>query len=170
MTQHADNRVFLGLGANLGQPLEQLQEARKLLSRHRCIDITASSPLYRTPALGGPAGQPDYGNAVLQLTTSLPPRELLDCCLEIEAACGRTRTARWAPRTLDIDLLFYGQTLIEEPGLVLPHPRLHVRHFVLLPLADLAPELKHPRLNQTIGDLLHGLPAPEGICKIMEKW
>lgn len=170
MTQGTENRVFLGLGANLGQPLQQLRQARQQLSRHRCIDIGASSPLYRTPALGGPAGQPDYLNAVLQLTTSLSPRELLDCCREIEAACGRTRNVRWAPRTLDIDLLLYGQCLSDDPDLVLPHPRLHTRHFVLLPLAELAPELNHPRLNQTVGGLLQNLPAPEGINIIMEKW
>ena len=170
MNQQTTNKVFLGLGGNLGSPLDCFIEARQRLSDHPRIDLKASSPAYRTPAIAGPTGQPDYLNAILEIATDLSPRQLLEICLDIELACGRTREVRWAARTLDIDLLFFGQLLADEPQLTLPHPRLHSRHFVLLPLADLEPALLHPRLKRTVSDLLNDLPEPTGISKISDKW
>lgn len=170
MKQVTNNKIYLGLGGNLGDPLSQFIEARQRLGGHPQIEIKSSSPIYQTPAIGGPAGQPDYHNAVLEIETKLSPRDLLETCQEIETACGRTREVRWEARKLDIDLLFFGQQVSEIPQLTLPHPRLHNRHFVLLPLADLAPGFLHPRLHRTASDLLNELPEPEGITKISENW
>lgn len=162
--------VFLGLGSNLGRCLDSLRFARQQLAADPEMTLRASSPLYQTPALGGPAGQPDYLNAVLQLSTSLPPQQLLLRCQKIETACGRTRNVRWEARTLDIDLLVFGDLCQEEEQLTLPHPRLHTRHFVLLPLVDLAPELIHPRLARSMVQLLKELPPAEEIHKLKEHW
>ena len=164
------DNIYLGLGGNLGDPLGCFIEARQRLSEHPEIILHASSPLYRTPAVGGPAGQPDYLNAALSLSTELSPQQLLDYCLEIELACGRTRDTHWAARTLDIDLLLFNATVSDKPRLTLPHPRLQDRHFVLLPLVDLAPELRHPRLEKTLSQLLHNLPEPVGITKLSHHW
>ena len=125
--------AYLGLGANLGDCLGQLQGARLALSRPGGIEVTAASGLYETEPVGGPAGQPNYLNAVLQVATSLAPDALLACCLELEARFGRRREERWGARPLDIDLLLYGELCLEAPGLILPHPRLHERRFVLAP-------------------------------------
>ena len=170
MNQKLTNKVFLGLGGNLGQPLDCFIAARWRLAEHPQIDLQASSPIYRTPAVGGPEGQPDYLNAVLELETDLSPRQLLHLCLEIELASGRTREVRWAARILDIDLLVFGQQVSDDFQLTLPHPRLHSRHFVLLPLVDLEPELWHPILKRTMNDLLNDLPAAVGISKLSENW
>lgn len=170
MNQETLNRVFLGLGGNLGQPLESFKDARQQLSEHPNIDLKTSSPVYRTPAIGGPAGQPDYLNAILEIATDLSPHQLLDVCHEIEIAGGRARKERWASRTLDIDLLFFGKVISDDDRLTLPHPRMHNRHFVLIPVVELEPELIHPRLKRTVSDLLKDLPEPVGICKILEKW
>ena len=170
MTQEQNNRVFLGLGGNLGQPRAAFIAARQRLADHPQVTVTGSSPLYRTAPVGGPAGQPDYLNAVLELTTELSPRQLLELCRELEDASGRTRDIPWGPRTLDIDLLIFGQLLAADPQLTLPHPRMHERHFVLLPLAALAPELHHPGLLKSTRELLHELPEATGVRKISEHW
>lgn len=170
MNQALTNKAFLGLGGNLGQPLDCFIAARQQLAEHPKLELKASSPVYRTPAVGGPEGQPDYLNTVLEIATDLTARQLLDLCLEIELACGRTREARWAARTLDIDLLVFGQQISDDSQLTLPHPRLHNRHFVLLPLVDLEPELWHPALKRTMSDLLNDLPAAAGISIISENW
>lgn len=170
MDRQTTSRVFLGLGGNLGNPLENFIAARLMLSEHPGIELNASSPLYRTPAVGGPAGQPDYQNAVIEITTELNPQQLLACCQDVEELFGRTRDLRWGPRTLDIDLLLFDQSISDEPQLILPHPRLHERHFALLPLADLHPDLLHPRLRKTVSELLRGLPAAPGIRIISAQW
>jgi len=170
MIRQMTNNIFLGLGGNLGTPLDFFREARQQLSQHQHIVLHASSPLYRCPAVGGPAEQPDYLNAVLEVSTGLSPHQLLGICAGIEQACGRTRKVRWAARTLDIDLLLFGQSVSDDPLLTLPHPRLHDRHFVLLPLVDLAPELRHPCLQRTVSQLLQDLPEPTGITKLSDIW
>lgn len=170
MNKTITHRIFLGLGGNLGRPLDCFIAARRQLAEDPHIEVIAGSPVYQTPAIGGPPGQADYLNAVLEIGTSRSPRQLHHLCREIEAACGRSRGVRWAARTLDIDLLFFGPVIADEARLTLPHPRLHSRHFVLLPLADLAPGLRHPRLRRTVNELLSALPEPVGIRKILEKW
>jgi len=170
MSTVAKSRVFLALGGNLGEPRQAFQEATIQLRDHPQIELLAASSLYRTPAVGGPAGQPDYLNAVIELATDLSPQELLDFCLKIEDAAGRTRKVRWAARPLDLDLLFYDQTILTSATLKLPHPRLHQRHFVLLPLVELAANFEHPLLKLSIGKLLQRLPEPAGITRLEKDW
>jgi 2-amino-4-hydroxy-6-hydroxymethyldihydropteridine diphosphokinase len=162
--------AYLALGANLGDRLANLTAARQALSAAPDVRVAAASPLFETAPVGGPPGQPPYLNAVLRVETTLPPRELLALGLAVEARCGRRRTERWGPRPLDVDLLLYGEAVIEEPGLVVPHPELHRRRFVLTPLADLAPELVHPRLGKSIRQLLAELPAGEEVALLAESW
>lgn len=138
-------RVFVGLGANLGDPQTTLQHAFAALAALPQTRLVAHSSLYRTaPIL---AIGPDFINAVAELRTALQPQALLHALQAIELAHGRERPYRNAPRTLDLDLLLFGQRLVQEPGLEVPHARLHERAFVLQPLLELAPKLVHPRLG-----------------------
>jgi 2-amino-4-hydroxy-6-hydroxymethyldihydropteridine diphosphokinase len=135
--------AFVALGANLGDPPRQVAKAAAELADLPDTRLVRRSSLYRSRAVGT-GEQPDYVNAVAELTTALPPRELLAGLLEIERRYGRVRTFRNAPRTLDLDILLYATLTLDEPGLRLPHPRMHQRPFVLLPLAELAPDLEIP--------------------------
>ena len=133
----------VALGSNLDDPCVQVERGLAALAALSQTRLLVRSRLYRTPPWGM-LDQPDFINAAARLETTLTPRELLDALLAIEARGGRVRGARNGPRTLDLDLLLYGDRVIDEPDLVVPHPRLHERAFVLLPLADVAPELKVP--------------------------
>lgn len=136
--------AFVALGSNLDGPERQVARAFDELARLPATTLTARSRLYRSAPLGG-ASQPDYVNAVARIETALGPHELLDALLAIERAHGRERRLeRWGPRTLDLDLVLYGDAVIDEPGLKVPHPGLTERAFVLYPLAELAPELGIP--------------------------
>jgi 2-amino-4-hydroxy-6-hydroxymethyldihydropteridine diphosphokinase len=129
----------VGLGANLGDREATLRRAAELLDASRLSTIRETDPW-------GPVEQPRYLNAVAEIATELTPRALLERLLSVEAQLGRTRDdgVRWGPRTIDLDLLVLGDLVVDEPGLELPHPRLHERLFVLEPLAELAPELELP--------------------------
>lgn len=131
-------RAFLALGSNLGDRWRYLAEAVRALP-----DLAAVSPVYETEPVGGPAGQGPYLNVVVELVTARTPRELLDIALGLELAAERVRSPgeRWGPRTLDVDVLLVGDEVVDQPDLVVPHPRMWERRFVLAPLADLAPEL-----------------------------
>lgn len=168
--RQAELTVFLGLGGNLGDPQATFVRTRAALQADPRILECVASPLYRTPALGGPPDQPDYLNAVLGLQTDLAPQELLDLCQDLEQTEGRKRTERWGPRILDIDLLLYADQVICEKGLCIPHPRLHERLFVLCPLADLAPDIYHPLLQLEIKTLLARLPSDPQIQLINPNW
>jgi len=148
--------VFLGLGSNLGAREETLRRARGALQA-RGFETRRSSSLYLTEPVGGPP-QEWYVNQVLAGETSLAPAGLLSVCQQVEQAFGRTRGVKDAPRTLDVDLLLYGDELRDGPELLLPHPRLHERRFVLVPLAEIAPELRHPRVGLTVRELLARCP------------
>jgi 2-amino-4-hydroxy-6-hydroxymethyldihydropteridine diphosphokinase len=128
-------RAFLGLGSNLGDRLANLQEAVDRLGSVDGIQLVRTSRVYETAPLGPP--QPDYLNAVVEVKTTLSPRELLEACLKVEAAMGRVRGARWGPRVSDVDVLIYDREDIDQPGLTVPHPRMHERAFVLVPLLEL---------------------------------
>ena len=128
--------AYLGLGANLGDRLANLQRAVDALGATPGIRVLRSSRVYETEPVGGPE-QPEYLNAVLEIETDLAPRDLLETCLAVEAEMGRVRTERWGPRPIDVDVLTYGTETIDEAGLVVPHPRMHERGFVLVPLAEL---------------------------------
>ena len=138
-------RVFVGLGANLGDPQATLKHALAALAALPQTERVAQSSLYRTAPLQ--ASGPDFINAVAELRTALEPQALLRALQAIESQHGRERPYLNAPRTLDLDLLLFGQRVVQEPGLEVPHPRLHERAFVLQPLLELAPTLVHPRLG-----------------------
>jgi 2-amino-4-hydroxy-6-hydroxymethyldihydropteridine diphosphokinase len=144
-------RVFLGLGSNLGERERVLERALALLDQ-RGFHVKRRSSLYLTEPVGGPP-QDWYLNMVAEGACALLPEELLTACLEIERDLGRRREVRWGPRTVDIDLLLYGNELRATAALALPHPRLHERQFVLVPLAEIAPRLRHPVLRLTAGEL-----------------
>jgi 2-amino-4-hydroxy-6-hydroxymethyldihydropteridine diphosphokinase len=135
---------FIGLGANLGDPQAQVRRAIAAIASLPRTRLLATSSLYRSAPLGV-GEQPDFINAVAQVETASTPRELLDELITVEARFGRDRPFPGAPRTLDLDLLLYGDRLIDEPGLVVPHPRMHQRAFVLLPLAEIAADISVPR-------------------------
>jgi 2-amino-4-hydroxy-6-hydroxymethyldihydropteridine diphosphokinase len=134
-------RAFLGLGSNLGDRVRFLQEAVDTLAE---VGATAVSPVYETAPLGGPGGQDPYLNVVVELRTDRTPHELLGVCRRLEAAAGRVRDERWGPRTLDVDVLWIDGVTVHDQDLVVPHPRMWERRFVLAPLQDLAPDLVDP--------------------------
>jgi 2-amino-4-hydroxy-6-hydroxymethyldihydropteridine diphosphokinase len=137
-------RAFVALGSNLRDPRAQVLSAMDALALLPDTRVSARSRLYRSAPWGNTA-QPEFVNAVAELDTMLEPRELLDALLAIERAAGRERNAgRWGPRILDLDLLLHDGRLLDEPGLTLPHPHLHERAFVLLPLNEIAPGLNVP--------------------------
>jgi len=133
----------VALGSNLDDPRAQVERGFAALASLPHTTLRARSRLYRTPPWGM-VEQPDFINAAARLETTLAPRELLDALLAIETHAGRARGARNGPRILDLDLLLYGDRMIDQPDLVIPHPRLHERAFVLLPLADIALDLEVP--------------------------
>ena len=129
-------RAFLGLGSNLGDRRKHLRDAVAALP-----DVVAVSPVYETDPVGGPEGQDAYLNLVVELDTDLSPRQLLEVAERLEESARRVRKERWGPRTLDVDVLLVGDLSVAEDDLVVPHPRMWERAFVLVPLADLAPDL-----------------------------
>ena len=131
--------AFLGLGSNLGDRLANLQAAVDALQMEPGLRVTASSRVWETTPVGGPP-QPDYLNAVIRVETDLSARDLLDVARRVEARLGRVRKERWGARTLDVDILLFDEEEIDEPDLVIPHPRIAQRAFVLLPLLELEPD------------------------------
>ncbi|MBJ6978192.1 2-amino-4-hydroxy-6-hydroxymethyldihydropteridine diphosphokinase [Luteimonas sp. MC1895] len=151
-------RACIGLGGNIGDVAAALRTALAALDALPGTRLLAASRFYRTAAWGVEA-QPDFINAAALVDTALAPRDLLDALLGIERAHGRERAgdgSRWGPRTLDLDLLLYGDAVIDAPGLVVPHPQLHRRAFVLVPLAEVASDLEVPGLGR-VSALLEGI-------------
>jgi 2-amino-4-hydroxy-6-hydroxymethyldihydropteridine diphosphokinase len=139
--------AYVGLGANLGERESTLARAVKLLGEADGVEVVGVSELRETNPVGV-VDQPPFLNGAVTVDTTLPPRALLDLLLEIERSLGRVREERWGPRIVDLDLLVYGDEVIDEPGLGVPHPRLHERRFALEPLAELDPDLEVPRLGK----------------------
>lgn len=157
--------VFLLLGTNMGNRLQHLQQACSLLSAHTdTIHITAVSSVYETAAWGK-LEQDDYLNQAMKIETSLSPEELLAVTSSVEMAMGRIRKKVWEPRIIDIDILFYGDQIIHKHKLIIPHPHLQDRKFVLIPLAEIASGLIHPILKKNIGSLLLSCPDPLWVKK-----
>ena len=136
-------RAFVGLGANLGDPVAQVTRAIAALAALDRTRVVRASSLYRSAPIGH-ADQPDFVNAVALLDTELAPRALLDALIGIERTAGRERTFANAPRLLDLDVLLYEDRVVDAPGLVVPHPRMHERAFVLVPLVEIAPDAVVP--------------------------
>jgi 2-amino-4-hydroxy-6-hydroxymethyldihydropteridine diphosphokinase len=154
-------RVYVGVGSNLGDRWGRLALAAKELRAAKPVQLVAASRVYDAAPIGPP--QPRYLNAVLELEADVPALELLDLLQEIEQKGGRVRgPERWGPRTLDLDLLLYGDEVVRVPRLVVPHPGLAVRRFVLAPLAELCPERVVPGTGRTVAQLL-ALVAPEDV-------
>lgn len=153
--------ALIGLGSNLGGPQENLARAVASLRATPGIEnVVVSQPLKTSP-IGGPVGQEEFLNAAARLSTTLAPLELLDVLLRIETQLGRKREVHWGPRTLDLDLLLYGDEIISTPRLTLPHPRLATRKFALAPASEVAAEMRHPQIGWTMGELLeHVTNAP----------
>ncbi len=145
-----NHRVYLALGSNLGDRLANLEQALKALPP--AARVEAFSPVYETDPWGY-TDQPAFLNMVACLRTAFSPQALLDFLKRLETRLGRRPTFKNGPRLIDLDILFYDDWVLDEPGLKIPHPHLHERGFVLAPLADLAPELRHPVLGKTIEEL-----------------
>jgi 2-amino-4-hydroxy-6-hydroxymethyldihydropteridine diphosphokinase len=153
--------AYIALGSNQGDRRDYLDRAIQALQEHPDIDVTRVSSYHETAPVGGPPGQLNYLNAAAELKTDLSARDLLDALLEVERSLGRVRRERHGPRTIDLDLLLYGDEVIQEPGLMVPHPAMHEREFVLKPLAEIAPRAVHPLMDASVQDLLNGLELKE---------
>jgi len=146
--------VYLGLGSNLGDRRRNLEAALDALRAHPQIAVSAVSSFLETDPVGGPAGQGKFLNAAAGIETDLAPEALLEELKRIERALGRTPGPRWGPREIDLDILLYGDTILETGTLVIPHPRMRERRFVLEPLAEIAPDVRDPVTGGTVRKLL----------------
>lgn len=153
---------YLGLGSNLGRRAANLARARRLLEREG-VEVLAASSVYETEPVDG-IDQPWFLNQVLEVRSELEPAALLRLAKSIETELKRRPTVLKGPRTIDVDILFAGDLVLETPGLVLPHPRLHLRNFVLVPLKEIAPRLCHPVLGKTVAELARSAVDP-GLVK-----
>jgi 2-amino-4-hydroxy-6-hydroxymethyldihydropteridine diphosphokinase len=149
--------AFIALGANLGNREHNIHSALSQIKQTPGISIVQVSSLLENPAVGGPPNSPPFLNAAAELKTTLGSHALLHRLLEIERHIGRVHRERWEPRPIDLDLLLYGDHIISSQELVVPHPLMHERRFVLQPLGEIAPEAVHPILQMTIAGLLENL-------------
>lgn len=164
--------AFLGLGSNLGDRETTMRAAVRTLAGHPQIDVnleTGIAALYETAPVGGPADQAPFLNSAVRITTTLSPGELLRAILSIEANLGRSRGVRWESRIIDIDVLLFDNVACDGPTLTLPHPRLHLRRFVLEPLSEIAGDVIHPLLRECISrlaDSLRGTGEEEKVVRV----
>ncbi len=157
--------VTIGIGSNMGDRRAYCEEAVRLISRFPKTSLLAVSSLYETAPLEL-LDQDWFINCVAAVRTTLSPQELLRACQEVEQFLGRKRSVRFGPRTIDLDILFYGDQIIRETDLTIPHPRAHERRFVLEPLAEIAPEMEHPVLRKTASQILQGMRNPQEVRRL----
>lgn len=156
------NQAFLGLGTNMGDRYRNLLDAMNHLKTHPEIDVVQTSSIYETDPVGFTEQDP-FLNMVIEVKTSLTPIDLLNVCLQVERSLGRKRIIRWGPRIIDLDILLYNQENIESEKLFVPHPRMHERAFVLIPLLEISPNEKLPRTNYPLKNYLDEIPDREGV-------
>ncbi|KWW12431.1 MULTISPECIES: 2-amino-4-hydroxy-6-hydroxymethyldihydropteridine diphosphokinase [Peribacillus] len=156
------NIAYLSIGSNLGDRLDIFRKAFQLLTENPHIMLVATSSFYETDPVGY-ADQDCFLNAVLKVETDLHPEELLHVCMQIEQTLGRKREIRWGPRTLDLDILLYNHENIETEILSVPHPRMHERAFVIVPLMEVDPDIRLPHMHAPLSDLLEQIPDKEGV-------
>ena len=155
-------KVFVGVGSNLGNRVTAIEQATQLISELPDTELISAASLFETEPVGN-ENQPKFINSVVQIATKLDPKRFLICLKQIEEALGRMERERWGPREIDLDILVYGERILNEPDLIIPHPEMTRRRFVLVPMAELAPQLIIPGRSKTILDLLHGLEDERGV-------
>ncbi len=166
-----ETTCLIALGSNLGDRLAHLRAGLRMLQERPGIRITAASSLYETAPVGGPDRQGPYYNAAARLRTVMSAPDLLACLHEVEAVRARERLVRWGARTLDLDLLMYGDLVSMRDELLLPHPHMHERRFVMVPVCEVAPGFHHPLSGRTMRDLLADLePQPGDLVQIATGW
>lgn len=158
-------RVFISIGSNLGDRIANCRAAARLISESPGIRLLKESSLYENEPWGV-KDQPAFINSVIEIETTLPPRELLVLLKSIETVIGRKTAGRWGPREIDLDIIFYGGGIVDEEGMTIPHPYAHERIFVLLPLAEIAPDLIHPVFKKSVSELLGAITERGWIRKI----
>ncbi len=164
-------RSFVALGSNLGDRMQHMKDAVAAIDKEPNCAVSHVSALYETAPVGGPENQGPFLNAAMEIETTLKPQDLLRTLHRIESDHRRERVIPWGPRTLDLDLLLYGDIVSDKAELTLPHPRMHQRRFVMTPLCDLAADLKHPRTGYTMKQHLDMLPEEAGeLRRVASDW
>ncbi|MGV3463945.1 MAG: 2-amino-4-hydroxy-6-hydroxymethyldihydropteridine diphosphokinase [Heyndrickxia sp.] len=156
------NTAYLSLGSNLGNREEFLEDALKALVSYPEIDIIDASSIYETDPVGY-SDQGNFLNMVVKVKTSFSAEQLLEVCLQTEKELGRIRKIRWGPRTVDLDILLFNNENIKSEKLIIPHPRMHERAFVLVPLLEMDPAVELPTLKAPLNEVLNGIPDKEGV-------
>jgi len=160
--------VYLSLGSNLGNRFLNLARAIEKLDRQDGVKVLSRSSCYETDPVGHEE-QPDFINMAVKIESLMPPDRLLNKIKEIEKSLGRAETFRWGPRIIDIDILLYENEVISTPDLEIPHPMMHERAFVLLPLSEIAADARHPASGKNVKEMIEGMPCIKGIRKVDTK-
>ena len=158
--------AYIGFGSNIGDRLKHIQNAIHALSKTEGITLQEISSIYKTAPVGYEA-QGEFLNGVAAIQTTLSPLSLLQTLKDIETAVGRQHRIRWGPREIDLDILIYGDLCLQTEKLIVPHPEMHLRRFVLVPLAEIAPNLVHPVFQETVQTLLARLEDDKSVLKIV---
>ncbi len=161
--------AYLGIGSNLGNPVQQCRDAVRQLSSLKNVKVLRRSSLYRTQPVGN-TSQDWFVNGVLEVRTTFTAPQLLKALQWVEQALGRVRNEKWGPRTIDIDILLFGQEIVEAKDLVIPHPEMHKRRFVLVPVNEIAPYVIHPRYGVSMKGLLDRLEDDLAVERIEADW
>jgi len=152
-----NHAIYIALGSNVGDREANLKKALAMLIETPHVNVRRISSFIENPAVGGPEDSPDFLNAAIEVTTTLSPHALMKRLLEIEREMGRLREKKWEPRCIDLDLLLFGDQIISDDTLIVPHPLMHERKFVIQPLAEIAPNVVHPTLEIPISMILDNL-------------